>query len=486
MQSQWATCLLGAMAAVTLVSCKTVPNNKSDLQSVRMTTTSGDIVDVFSVGSNMVIRDCAAATPLPSDGPCTIKPGTHDDTLPLEMFRENLINNYMTVLVSDDSGTAKFISDMRNGDKKLTRAQFEKQERIQLAEAGGLKSLIDAMSAVAGGVDVSRYQLRLREIQKDYEIFEKHAQAVLAFYDLVTNLVDNLIQNIQVTTLSPDDPQTAFAYHLLRGYLTSVAVPSLEFVAFPETTLILADGSPLVVPAFEISKTEVTQLQYYKANGKKPSGFINVEDCPDSHMIIKKSYRDEPVQEIKICPKLPATNLTAIEAADYANSRYYFDHREDLPQPAAYWQYHLTSELQMDVVLSKWRELFRTSTPAQWQQLLARHAWLSDSGIKLHNVASKEPDSDGMFDLLGNATETVVKRYVSYTRQPLPAGSSDLGSAYRLLTPVPLRTIVETDYGCSVKDAGSDRECFLPPVGTYTNYSTPFKGFRVVRTKIVP
>lgn len=145
--------------------------------------------------------------------------------------------------------------------------------------------------------------------------------------------------------------------------------------------------------------TEVTQLQYFLVTGTNPSIFFSGDNtCPRTYRVIDGT---------ELCPNNP------VDLVSWRSAQAFI---EELNEASEDYVYRLPTE-------AEWEYAARAGTttaysfgddPAQ----LTQHGWYDrNSNVHTHEVASLQPNQNGLYDMYGNVWEWVQDKYGDY-----PAG----------------------------------------------------------------
>jgi formylglycine-generating enzyme required for sulfatase activity len=198
---------------------------------------------------------------------------------------------------------------------------------------------------------------------------------------------------------------------------------------------------------FSMKVTEVTQTEWHALMGSRPSQF-------------------------KGCPRCPVERVSWFDAIKYANR---LSAAEKKPQCYS------------DQGVSAYTPIYdcpgyRLPTEAEWMLAASRHGHSKvdgassvvseNSGQKTHEVGTKQPSTDGVFDLYGNVWEWCHDYYAEW-------------SAGRSLDPLgPLTGKMRVARGGSWSSPSKDLTPFRPRFSHLPANKTPTRGFRLVRTQI--
>lgn len=170
--------------------------------------------------------------------------------------------------------------------------------------------------------------------------------------------------------------------------------PSMPLVSIPGGTFLMGSvddpmafdsekpAHEVTVESFWMAQTEVTNAQY-------------------------RAYKPEhPGQD-----DLPATGISWLEAREYCQAL----------TESGDWTYDLPTE-------AEWEYAARAGTTTPWpfaESALGDHAWYSGNfGDRTHEVAAREPNPWGLYDMHGNVWEWVLDCYEAYGEragdQPIP------------------------------------------------------------------
>lgn len=162
---------------------------------------------------------------------------------------------------------------------------------------------------------------------------------------------------------------------------------------------------------FYLSKTEVTQKQYYLVMGNNPSHFQSE----------KLGYRSEnnPVEEVSWFNAIKFANALSVKEG---LPKCYSDNGDVIGGRTVYdcKGYRLPTE-------AEWEYAARAGTKGARYGELEDIAWYRDnSGNKTHPVGEKEPNAFGLYDMLGNVWERCHDWNGDYPGGPQtnPEGSS--------------------------------------------------------------
>ncbi len=153
------------------------------------------------------------------------------------------------------------------------------------------------------------------------------------------------------------------------------------------------------IKGFQMSSTEVTQLQYYQVMGKNPAQFLTDELGYDSrHNPVENVSWDEAIAFINRLNKLEKTT-----------------------------KYRLPTE-------AEWEYAARSATATKWsfgndELLINDHAWYAlNSGDQTHPVGKKQPNAWGLYDMHGNVWEWCQDWYVdNYNTTPTDGSANYSG-----------------------------------------------------------
>ena len=198
---------------------------------------------------------------------------------------------------------------------------------------------------------------------------------------------------------------------------------------------------------FSMKVTEVTQNEWHALMGTRPSQF-------------------------KGCPRCPVERVSWFDAVKYANRLSAAEKKAQCysgkGEPAYTPIYDCPG--------------YRLPTEAEWMLAASRYGQSKvdgassivseNSGQKTHDVGTKQPSADGVFDLYGNVWEWCHDYYADWS-----AGSS--------LDPTgPPTGRMRVARGGSWRSPSKDLTVFRPRFSHLPANKTPTRGFRLVRTQI--
>ncbi len=160
---------------------------------------------------------------------------------------------------------------------------------------------------------------------------------------------------------------------------------------------------------FEMQTTAVTQLQYYLITGSNPSQF---KDCE------KYGPAREP-----ICPNHP------VEQVSWDDAQAFIQRLNELQDKCVY---RLPTE-------AEWEYAARGGTSTSYSfgsstSSLIAHAWYNkNSNGRSQAVASKKPNSFGLYDMHGNVWEWVQDWYGEYPKQSVTDPKGPNSGSYRVV-----------------------------------------------------
>jgi formylglycine-generating enzyme required for sulfatase activity len=131
----------------------------------------------------------------------------------------------------------------------------------------------------------------------------------------------------------------------------------------------------VTLKSFWIAQTEVTQEQWYKVMGNNPSSFKTE----------KLGYR---------------SNKNPVEMVSWHDAVAFCSKLSQLEKTT----YRLPTE-------AEWEYAARAGTTGRYYGKLSQIAWLNDSGDYTHPVATKSPNSWGLYDMIGNVCEWTADWY---------------------------------------------------------------------------
>ncbi|MBI2069004.1 MAG: formylglycine-generating enzyme family protein [Elusimicrobia bacterium] len=141
---------------------------------------------------------------------------------------------------------------------------------------------------------------------------------------------------------------------------------------------------------FEMQATEVTQIQYFLATGKNPSGFRQRNDCDSG------GFR--ALYGVALCAHQPVETVSWDEAQEFINA---------LNNSQSRYTYRLPTE-------AEWEYAARAQRPAHFPysfgfnetDLLDRHAWHEyNAGGRTHSVISKRANPFRLYGMHGHVWE---------------------------------------------------------------------------------
>ena len=202
-------------------------------------------------------------------------------------------------------------------------------------------------------------------------------------------------------------------------------LPDFKFVTITPDSFIM--GSPkrekgrysdenqvevTITSAFEIMRTEVTQLEWFKVMGNNPSYFSKHKYCPNTFEA-----------ENDLCPNHPVERVSWDDAQlfiDKLNNRDGLTGCDGTPKSSS-GCYRLPTE-------AEWEFAARGDTSSAYYfgnnaSLLNNHAWyLDNSNEQTHAVGEKAPNPFRLYDMHGNVWEWVEDSYT----ENLPGGPDPL------------------------------------------------------------
>ena len=160
--------------------------------------------------------------------------------------------------------------------------------------------------------------------------------------------------------------------------------------------------------AFEMTKTEVTQLQWFSVMRDNPSYFSEEVYCEDDYMLVSIQ-----VGEVGLCPNHPVERVSWKMTQDFIkelNKRGNLQGCDETPKSES-GCYRLPTE-------AEWELAARARSKTVWffgndVELLKDHAWYDvNSNSRTHEVGLKIANDNELYDVYGNVSEWVQDKYV--------------------------------------------------------------------------
>ena len=197
----------------------------------------------------------------------------------------------------------------------------------------------------------------------------------------------------------------------LFGFSNSNKLPNPIAAEAPKFDWAKIENTPLI-KSFDITKTEVTQLQWFTVMGENPSHFAKKEYCPESF--------DE---ENNLCPNHPVESVSWNRVQEFIsklNTHHNKTGCDEIPKNSS-GCYRLPTDIEW--IVAKGEEEVEDLK-------LEDYAWIHiNSNNQTHAVGQKQANINGLFDMYGNVWEwgQGPLLYFGETRRPI-LGNSQYGS----------------------------------------------------------
>ena len=406
------------------------------VRDVNVIGSRGEVVLFYRNGQNVQIKQCEDATLFNTRDDCQLKSGTVEQTIGVSGFREALKKALMVEGGRYGDGIKGKI-DIYNkhgeqGDpnkllenQKLLKQQVARLERF-VGDLGGGNNLRERLA---------RYKDELAQVEKDLDDYATSNRVVKEIDEEIEKIVDDTLTSDQWKRLTFSNEGTGFAFNLLMAYLGTPAL-SMAFVKIDAGEFLMGsdpdsddlreddengkDKKPVhvsITRAFEIMKTEVTQLQWFQVMGENPSEFKGLEYCKDDYLEINGKG---------LCPNHPVEKVSWNEIVYKFIQR--LNHFHGLTECRGHPEdkkgcYRLPTE-------AEWEFAARGGTETRYSfgddpdpAILNKYAWYQGNAHEVTRaVALKEKNPYGLYDVHGNVWEWVQDKFTKF----LPGGENPL------------------------------------------------------------
>lgn len=446
-----------------------ITQEKRKISSVALATGNNEVIFFKKDNSSSLvqIKMCARGENIQKNKDCKIAKNTSEIKVSVDTLKKHLMTAFAMSPQPKQGLTQKLQRYWQM--KTLGDAQYNLDLNVQ--EAAKIEVLLAEVCGDQTNLD-SKCAKDHADVQKLIQLRQKLASAkdsvdaIESINSTMEQIIERLILTPEVHFLSPNSP--GFVYSILSSYIRPQQA-RFDFVKIKPATVEMKDlryqgknrirsSTVQITEEFEMSKTEVTQFQWFAIMGFNPSYFKKPDDCPESYV----EGIGAPLKS-SICADFPVENVSWKQTQIFI---------EKLNRQDQAYNYRLPSEAEWTLASSDNKnELHFFGSDLS---LLSEYAWYAaNSSLKTHQVARKQANQYGLYDVYGNVAEWVQDSF-----DEIPA------------TPVANYVAKETDQNQFLKvvrgghyglDASMTNSALR-----FNNYSfEPMKevGFRLVRTK---